>query len=938
MMNLVTKIFGDPNEKIVKELKTQVFKINALEPAISALTDDELKAKTATFKEHLGHGETLDDILPEAFAVVREAAKRVLGQRHYDVQLMGGITLHRGTIAEMRTGEGKTLTSTAAIYLNALAGEGIHVVTVNDYLAKRDAVWMGQVFAFLGLSVGIIQHEGGYLYDAEFKVAVGVGSSNPVSESAEDTTEIFKVQPDFLRPVDRRGAYQADITYGTNNEFGFDYLRDNMVSEPSQMVQRGLHFAIVDEIDSILIDEARTPLIISAPAEESADLYYKFAGIVIDLKENEDYNVDEKMRVATFTESGLKKIEVRLGIDNLYAQGGLELIHHAEQALKAHAIFRKDRDYVVAGDEVKIVDEFTGRIMEGRRYSDGLHQAIEAKEGAPIKNESRTLATITFQNFFRMYGKLCGMTGTAATEAEEFDKIYKLEVVEIPTHRDNVRKDSTDRVYKTENGKLLSVVEEVKERHEKGQPVLIGTVSIEKNQLMSTLLRQAGVPHQMLNAKNHEQEAEIVAQAGRKGAVTVATNMAGRGVDIILGGNPPDKAVQEEVRALGGLHVIGTERHESRRIDNQLRGRAARQGDPGSSQFYVSLEDDLMRVFGSERVKTMMNVLKIEETVPIESKMVSKALEKAQQRVEGANFDTRKHLLDYDDVLNKHRLAVYDRRRKLVMTEEFDPIVELTEMVEGEIERVVLFHTTEYIDRPAVTDDQKNADWNPKEILEVLTTVMPLSENLSASLLEISSNLSRDKEHLAEQRTKIIELFMASVAEKFETAKTAFGDESRLKRLLKGLMLRSMDNLWLGHLDAMTYLRRSIGLRGYGQRDPLVEYKREAFELYHAMLANIEREVVYNIFKFIDQASAAHAVMKLAPSLLERVQMQFTGAKKTMGAAERTIGGQPAQNIGAKIVGFTTEPAKPAVSFDNVGRNDLCPCNSGKKYKKCHGA
>jgi preprotein translocase subunit SecA len=908
MMNLVTKIFGDPNEKIIKELRAQVEKINGFEPAISALTDIELKAKTTSFKEHLEHGESLEDLLPEAFAVVREAAKRVLGQRHYDVQLMGGLTLHRGMIAEMRTGEGKTLTSTAAVYLNALSGKGIHVVTVNDYLAKRDAVWMGQVFAFLGLSVGIIQHEGGYVYDSEFK-------SQKVEESGveERTTDAFKVQTDYLRPVSRSEAYAADITYGTNNEFGFDYLRDNMVSEPSQMVQRGLHFAIVDEIDSILVDEARTPLIISAPAEESADLYYKFAGFVSDLQEGEDYNVDEKMRVATFTEAGLKRLEVRLGIDNLYAQGGLELIHHAEQALKAHAIFKKDRDYVVAGEEVKIVDEFTGRIMEGRRYSDGLHQAIEAKEGAPIKNESRTLATITFQNFFRMYEKLSGMTGTAATEAEEFDKIYKLEVVEIPTHRDNVRKDSTDRVYKSEKGKLLSVVEEVKERHAKGQPVLIGTVSIEKNELLSTLLRQAGVPHQMLNAKNHEKEAEIIAQAGRKGAVTVATNMAGRGVDIILGGNPPDKSMQDEVRALGGLHVIGTERHESRRIDNQLRGRAARQGDPGSSQFYVSLEDDLMRIFGSERVKTMMNVLKIEETMPIESKMVTKALEKAQQRVEGANFDTRKHLLDYDDVLNKHRLAVYERRRKLVLNEDFDPLAEILEMVEGEVERVVLFHTTEKI------------DWNPEEILEVLGTIMVVNPELAAQLSAEVKELSRDAEQLAKQRTALIEQFMAAVHNKLEEAKKSFGDEARLQRMLKGLMLRSMDNLWLSHLDAMTYLRRSIGLRGYGQRDPLVEYKREAFELYHAMLANIEREVVCNVFKFVDQASAAHAVMKLAPSLLERVQMQFTGAKKVMGKEPAVPSATPAAN-------------KPTVDFSGVGRNDLCPCGSGKKYKKCHGA
>ncbi|MEK7183621.1 MAG: preprotein translocase subunit SecA, partial [Patescibacteria group bacterium] len=593
----------------------------------------------------------------------------------------------------------KTLTGTAPVYLNALSGKGVHVITVNDYLAKRDAVWMGRVFQFLGLSVGCIQHESGYRYDETYKAPVEettAPSDSPMTGGGSDevkaSVQSFRVQMDNLRPATRKEAYDADITFGTNNEFGFDYLRDNMAQAPENLVQRGLNYAVVDEVDSILIDEARTPLIISTAAQESADLYYKFAEIAKTFVENEDYNLDEKMRVATFTEPGLQKVEKALGVANLYEQG-LQMVHHAEQSLRAQALFKKDKDYVVRDGEVIIVDEFTGRMMEGRRYSEGLHQAIEAKESVKIQRESKTMATITFQNYFRLYTKLAGMTGTAATEAEEFEKIYKLEVTQIPTHRDNKRADLSDRIYRTEKGKWLAVVQEVKERHEKGQPVLIGTVSIDKNELLAELLRSAGVPHKMLNAKNHEQEGEIIAQAGRKGAVTLATNMAGRGVDIILGGNPPDAAMAAEVQALGGLHVIGTERHESRRIDNQLRGRAGRQGDPGSTQFFVSLDDDLMRIFATTRVKQMMSTLGIEETMPIESRMVTNALEKAQQRVEGHNFDTRKHVLEYDDVLNKHRLAIYDERRSLMTNEKGDAHAEIMRMVESEIERIVYFHT-----------------------------------------------------------------------------------------------------------------------------------------------------------------------------------------------------------------------------------------------------
>ncbi len=868
-MSLFTKIFGDPNAKVVKNLQAEVALINGLESAVSALSDQALAAKTNEFKDRLAKGESLDSLQHEAFAVVREAAKRILGQRHYDVQLMGGLTLHRGGIAEMRTGEGKTLTATTAVYVNALVGKGVHVITVNDYLAKRDAVWMGKVFSFLGLSVGCIQHESGYVFDEGYKAPV-------LEEGAtEAMISSFRVQMDFLKPVNRKDAYDADITYGTNNEFGFDYLRDNMATSPAQMVQRGLHYAIVDEVDSILIDEARTPLIISAPAEESADLYYKFADIVKHLRVDEDFNIDEKMRVSTFTEAGLQKVEQALGIKNLF-DNGLQSVHHAEQALRAHALFRKDRDYVVRDGEVVIVDEFTGRMMEGRRYSEGLHQAIEAKEGVKIQRESKTLATITFQNYFRLYTKLSGMTGTAATEAEEFEKIYKLEVTQIPTNQQNRRTDLPDRIYQSEKGKWLAVVQETKTRHEAGQPVLIGTVSIEKNELLSQLLQAAGVPHRMLNAKNHEQEAEIIAQAGKKGAVTLATNMAGRGVDIILGGNPPDKDASEEVRALGGLHVIGTERHESRRIDNQLRGRAGRQGDPGSTQFFVSFDDDLMRVFASGRVKSMMQTLGMEEAVPIESKMVTRALEKAQQRVEGHNFDTRKHVLEYDDVLNKHRLATYDERRKLMSEEGKGAHEEVMKMIEQEVERVIFFHTTEneIHDLPAHLAQTGEAatvpgDWDPKEIVEALNTILPLPAETDHKIRQEFATLSRDKEQLMHQRTNAIKLMMDAVNARVAEVGEKITDAKAIERIERNAMLRAIDGAWMRHLDDMTYLRRAIGLQGYAQRDPLVEYKKESFRLYAAMRQDIIRDVVYNIFKIFDNQLKGMAVLQAAPHMMK---------------------------------------------------------------------
>ncbi|MBU1126095.1 MAG: preprotein translocase subunit SecA [Patescibacteria group bacterium] len=933
MTKILHLIFGDPTKKVMAELREKVIDVNTFEEKIVALSDESLKAKTQEFKDRLEKGESLDDIAFEAFAVVREAAKRTLSQRHFDVQLMGGFVLHEGKIAEMRTGEGKTLTSTLAIYLNALDGKGVHVVTVNDYLAKRDAVWMGQIYNFLGLTIGCIQQENGYLYDESFK-------AEEKKDEERDETGSFMVQMDFLRPTNRKLAYDADITYGTNNQFGFDYLRDNMATNSDQMVQRELNYAIVDEIDSILIDEARTPLIISAPAEESADLYYKFAAIIKDLKENEDYNVDEKMRVATFTDDGITKIEKRLGIENLYTTGGMQMVHHAEQALKAHAVFNKDKEYVVQDGEVKIVDEFTGRIMEGRRYSEGTHQAIEAKEGVDIKRESRTLATITFQNYFRMYKKLAGMTGTAATEAEEFMKIYGLDVVEVPTNKEIARIDKTDRIYKNERGKWLSIADDVKALQEIGQPVLIGTVSIEKNEFLSELLTAAGVKHEMLNAKNHEREAQIVAQAGKKGAVTVATNMAGRGVDIVLGGNPSNKEEQEEVKKLGGLHVIGTDRHEARRIDNQLRGRSGRQGDPGTTQFYVSTEDDLMRIFGSERVQKMMETLKMDEKTPIESKMITNALEKAQQRVEGRNFDTRKHVLEYDDVLNKHRTAIYERRRKILLDEDLDTKKEILEILESEIERVILFHTSEdNSDLPTEFKEKKlKSDWDPKEIVETLQTIMPISTELTTTILATFETISKDKERLAEQRTTVIEATMADINTKLTQIEEAFEDKTRLNNLQRTILLRTIDNAWIGHLDTMTYLRRSIGLQGYGQRDPLVEYKRESYDLFNTLQVNIEKEVVYNVMKILEQSASAQQVIAMAPSIIERAKLHYSGAKKTMDKEEAVAEAREAgksKNAAATLV--------KNAQFDNVGRNDDCPCGATKpdgtpkKFKHCHG-
>ena len=908
-MSFISKIFGDPNVREIKKLEPIVLKINALEPSIQTLSPEALKLKTAEFKERLGQGESLDELLPEVFAVAREASRRMLGQRQYDVQLIGGVALHRGWIAEMRTGEGKTLTAVAPLYLNALTGKGSHLVTVNDYLARRDTVWMGQVFHSLGISIACIQHESGFLYDPSFK-------SEPEHDEIRDATGVYKVDMDYLKPVSRQEAYAADVTYGTNNEFGFDYLRDNMVPRLEDMVQRELNYAIVDEVDSILIDEARTPLIISAPAEEPAELYYRFAELVPRLEIKTDYEVDEKLRTAMLTEAGITKMEGWLGVDNLYAQGGVKMVHHLEQALRAHALFKIDRDYVVKDGEVLIVDEFTGRLMVGRRYSEGLHQAIEAKEHVPIQRESVTMATITFQNYFRLYGKLAGMTGTAATEAEEFHKIYKLEVLSIPTNKTSGRKDLPDRVYKTEAGKFMAVVREIKERRNIGQPVLVGTASIEKNEVLAELLRQEGIPFNLLNAKNHEREGEYIAQAGRKGAVTVATNMAGRGVDIILGGNPPTPEEAEEVRALGGLHVLGTERHESRRIDNQLRGRAGRQGDSGTTQFYVSMDDDLMRIFGSEKMKARMDFLRVPDDEAIENSILSRAIESAQGKVEGHNFDIRKHLLEYDDVLNKHRTVIYKRRRDILSRakeashEGERPLKNMViEAADREIEQIVSYHTA--------AEDMST--WEIGDIQKNLHAMFPQEIGIEKGINELPVGLESQND-VIKARSSIIERSVALAREAYEKIEQDVGDNGLMGEIEKALLLRATDDLWIEHLDAIDHLRRAVSLQGYGQRDPLVEYKREAYRLFHELLALIDKQVAHGIFKVKIARQIAEQELGRIGS---RGNLQFQGPAKT------------AQDVGAH--GNAPAPERDP-RFKDAGRNDACPCGSGKKYKKCHGS
>ncbi|MBU0545955.1 preprotein translocase subunit SecA [Patescibacteria group bacterium] len=968
-MSILTKIFGDPNAKALKEIQPIIEKINSLETEYLKYSMEDLRAKTSDFKKRLADGQTLDDILPEAFAVVRETSRRLTGMRHFDTQLIGGVVLHRGNIAEMRTGEGKTLVATLPVYLNALSGKGAHLVTVNDYLAKRDAVWMGQIYDALGLSIGIIQNQMvSFRYSSQatkticppeqqepnkdLSVSLEEGSE---ADKERDVKGMFKVETEYLEPCTRQEAYKCDIVYGTNNEFGFDFLRDNMVQSLGEMAQQGLNFAIVDEVDSILIDEARTPLIISAPVEEASDTYFKFADLVGRLKENEDYNIDEKMRSSTLSEAGIKKMEQMLGVDNIYAEGGMSTVHHVEQALRAHALFKRDRDYVVENGEVVIVDEFTGRKMPGRRYSEGLHQAIEAKEKVKIQRESQTMATVTFQNYFRMYKTISGMTGTAVTEAEEFGKIYNLEVVVVPTNKVTDRRDLPDKIFRTEDTKNTAIAKTVKELQAKGQPVLIGTVSVEKNESLSLLLEREGIKHEILNAKNHEREGEIIAQAGRAGAVTLATNMAGRGVDIILGGNPPDKESAEKVKTAGGLFVIGTERHESRRIDNQLRGRAGRQGDPGETQFYLSTEDDLMRIFAGDRIKSVMQTLKVPDDMPIENRAISKIIESAQRKVEGFHFDTRKHLLEFDDVLNRHREVIYGKRRKILeqfeieknsaQAESMDPsrlsrdksaslgmttpvgktaLVDTTtpvgktsateatesktlqqmvlEMVEQEIEQVVSFHTN--------AEDREV--WNMQEIVETVATIFPLGENEKNTLLNFGKRGNEKLDDVVE-RTKIIEYLTQLAKIKYdELLVKKINQPEIVAEIEKQIFLRSIDNLWVEHLVAVDYLRTGIGLRGYGQRDPLVEYKRETYRMFNELLSSIQKEVVYTIYKI-------SAGIQIAPSILQKGNMMYSGAEEV--AIEQNSAGRKPKNVdGSK-----------------VGRNDPCPCGSGKKYKKCCG-
>lgn len=831
-------VFGDPNKKELKVCQGYVDKINALEPEISGLSDARLRAKTNEFRLRLTKGETLDDLLPEAFAVVREAAKRVMGLRHFDVQLMGGCILHRGKIAEMRTGEGKTLVATLPAYLNALEGKGVHVVTVNDYLARRDSEDMGRVYRFLGLSVGLITHEMDY-------------------------------------PA-RKAAYAADITYGTNNEFGFDYLRDNMVISLDQMVQRPLHYAIVDEVDSILIDEARTPLIISGPGAQSTSLYQVMADVAAKLKEGEDYTVDEKQKTVAPTETGIAKTEKLLGVSNMYdGENGVDYSHQLMAALKAKALMHRDRDYVVKDGEVIIVDEFTGRLMFGRRYSEGLHQAIEAKEHVKVERESQTLATITFQNYFRMYDKLSGMTGTAKTEEQEFQKIYGLDVVVVPTNKPNIRIDYPDVIYKTRRAKYRAVANAIEELHKKGRPVLVGTTSIQQSEELSELLKKRGIEHNVLNAKFHEKEAEIVADAGQMGAVTIATNMAGRGTDIVLG---------DGVAELGGLHIIGTERHESRRIDNQLRGRCARQGDPGSTRFYLSLEDDLMRLFGSDNISGIMDKLGMEEDEPIEHKIVTRSIESAQKKVEARNFEIRKQVLEYDDVMNQQREVIYDQRRQI--------------LEKADLKETVLDMASHIVDRSMDMYAPKEAyseDWDVKSLISYAEEFYAPAGFLKEEKLQ---EMSRDE----------LETFLHKVAVDYYNAREENNTAPIMRELENLVMLKVVDSHWMEHLDAMDALREGIGLRAYGQRDPLVEYKFEAYEMFEAMKEAIVDDVVRYMY---------------------RVNVV------TQPVVEDHLSEASTNN--PNVDGSTETPKEPVRNDSTVGRNDPCPCGSGKKYKNCCG-
>ncbi len=839
-LNFLTKVFGSKNERELKKLQPLVDQINSLEPETQAMSDDQLKARTGLFRERLENGESIDDLLPEAFATVREASRRTLNMRHFDCQLIGGMVLHQGKIAEMKTGEGKTLVATLSAYLNALPGKGVHIITVNDYLAQRDTEWMGQIFRFLGLSVGTILHG--------------------------------------LSDKERKDAYGCDIVYGTNNEFGFDYLRDNMKFNIEDIVQRDLHYAIVDEVDSILIDEARTPLIISGPAEKSTHLYYQVNSIIPGLKKDSDYTIDEKARSVTLTEEGVAKTENLLKVENIYDPQYIELLHHVNQALKAHTLFKRDVDYIVKNDEVLIVDEFTGRLMPGRRYGEGLHQALEAKENVKIENENQTLASITFQNYFRMYDKLAGMTGTADTEAAEFKKIYNLDVVVIPTNMPMIRIDYPDSIYKTKKEKYEAVLNEIVRLHKKGQPVLVGTISIDVSEALSKKLEKRGIRHTVLNAKHHQKEAEIIAQAGQKGAVTISTNMAGRGTDIVLG---------EGVADLGGLHILGTERHESRRIDNQLRGRSGRQGDKGSSRFYLSLEDDLLRIFGGERITSVMNRLGMEEGEPIEHNMISNAIERAQAKVEGHNFEIRKHLLEYDDVMNQQREVIYRHRREALTGKNLKP----------DIEEMIMAMSEDIADD--FSDDRIPAEeWDFDRIREAV--FKQFNFRLDTPDEDTLDGLNRDG---------LAQMIYETALDIYNTKEQDLGGED-FRFLERMVMLQVVDNLWKDHLLSMDHLKEGIGLRGYAQQNPLIVYKKEGYEMFQEMINRIKEETLGMLFRL--QIEKPEKMEKLTKP--KEQEMFFSGGED---AESKKV---PVQRKNKKI-----------------GRNDPCPCGSGKKYKKCCG-
>ncbi|MCB0347798.1 MAG: preprotein translocase subunit SecA [Bdellovibrionales bacterium] len=899
IQQIFAKLFGTAHDRQMKVIKPIVDKINSLEPSIQALSDSELQAKTPEFKKRLADGETLDDILPEAFAVVRETSKRILGMRHYDVQLIGGIMLHKGTVAEMKTGEGKTLVATSPMYLNALSGQGAHLVTVNDYLARRDAEWMGRIYNWLGLSVGLIVHD---LSDAE-----------------------------------RKRSYNCDITYGTNNEFGFDYLRDNMKYSLEDYVQRVHNFAIVDECDSILIDEARTPLIISGPAEDNTEKYLVIRQVVPKLVRDVHFTMEEKSKTASLTEEGNAKVEEILGIENVYDPKHIEILHHLYNGLKAYHLYKKDVDYMIKDGEIVIVDEFTGRLMPGRRWSDGLHQAIEVKEGVQIKKENQTLATITFQNYFRMYNKLSGMTGTADTEAVEFKKIYNLDVSVIPTNKGIGRQDKNDIIYKTADAKYRAIIEDIKSRAEIGQPVLVGTISIEKSEEIAQALKRGGVKANVLNARYHEKEAEIIAQAGRKGAITIATNMAGRGTDIVLGGNPEfmAKAISEDehspeykqafekfkvqcatekqdVLAAGGLYIMGTERHESRRIDNQLRGRAGRQGDPGESRFYLSLDDNLLRIFQGDKIKEWMNRLNIPEDEPIDSKMITRSVEGAQKKVEGHNFDIRKHLLEYDDVMNQQRKTIYGLRREILLGESTEDIVK--EMM-GDI-------TSHILDTYA-SSEVKEQNWDLQGLNTALNKLFGVHINTSANL----SGENLDKE------------VGAAVKAAYEKQESQVGQV--FHQIQRMILLRTIDTRWKEHLRNMDHLKEGINLRAYAQKDPLIEYKKESFNMFEALDRNIKEEALEKIFKV--QIMPQENIEQLEEDFeLNSQPKNFEMSHPTLDAGAGASGGMPLANPPKQQMNFSRgEPQekKPFVKTEmGPGRNDPCPCGSGKKYKKCHGA